>query len=221
MQRVALAGYRGQKADLLVAIKKSQPIGAKELGTMFGVTTNALRRHLDALEEDGVVARRAEARGVGAPVHLYSLTSDGEGLFPQAAADALGAMLDAVAKAGVSDEVVGVFRRRWEALALQAKPLMAGLTFTERAQLVAELLSAEGYLAEVVSAGGERIVIKEHHCAVRAVAERFPELCEAEQRFLEDLLGTPVERQARVLDGCNHCAFHAQPASTAGAASAA
>jgi len=212
MQRIALAGYRGQKADLLVAIKKSQPVGAKELGATFGVTTNALRRHLDALEEDGVIARRSEVRGVGAPVHLYFLTPAGESLFPQASADALGAMLDAV---------VAVFRRRWETLARQAKPLMAGLSFSERAQLVAELLSAEGYLAEVSVADGDRLVITEHHCAVRAVAERFPELCEAEQRFLEDLLGTPVERQARVLDGCNHCAFHAQPDPTAGAASAA
>ncbi|MFO0271027.1 MAG: helix-turn-helix transcriptional regulator [Gemmatimonadota bacterium] len=221
MQRIALAGDRGQKADLLVAIKKSQPVGAKELGATFGVTTNALRRHLDALEEDGVIARRSEVRGVGAPVHLYFLTPAGESLFPQASADALGAMLDAVVAAGVSDEVVAVFRRRWETLARQAKPLMAGLSFSERAQLVAELLSAEGYLAEVSVADGDRLVITEHHCAVRAVAERFPELCEAEQRFLEDLLGTPVERQARVLDGCNHCAFHAQPDPTAGAASAA
>lgn len=221
MQRVALPGYRGLKADLLVAVKKSQPVGAKELALQFGLTANALRRHLDALEEDGVIARRAEARGVGAPVHLYSLTADGESLFPQATADALSALLDVVQGTGVSDEIVAVFRRRWETLAAQAKPLAQALSFTERGQLVAELLSAEGYLAEVTSVGDDRIVIKEHHCAVRAVAERFPEICEAEQRFLEDLLGTRVERQARVLDGCSHCAFHAQSNTTSGAVSAA
>ncbi|MDX2182384.1 MAG: hypothetical protein SFW08_00225 [Gemmatimonadaceae bacterium] len=221
MQRVVLPGYRGVKADLLVAIKKAQSIGAKELGTQFGVTANALRRHLDSLEEDGVVARRLEQRGLGAPTHAYFLTAAGEALFPQAATDALGELLDAVKATGASDEVVAVFRRRWESLANQAKPLAASMTFSERAQLVAELLSAEGYLAEAEVIGGDQVVIREHHCAVRAVAERFPAVCEAEQRFLEQLLGTTVTREARVLDGCSHCAFHAQaesPASTASAA---
>lgn len=209
MQRVAIPGYRGVKADLLVAIKKAQPVGAKALASTFGVTPNALRRHLDVLEDDGILERRHEARPVGAPAHVYSLTPDGEALFPQAASDAIGDVLDAVKASGSGDEVVAVFRRRWERLATEAKPLVASMTFAERGQLVAELLSAEGFLAEAEVLADGRLVIREHHCALRAVAERFPELCEAERRAIEALLGTPVEREARVLDGCGHCAVRA------------
>jgi DeoR family suf operon transcriptional repressor len=209
-QRIALAGYRGIKAELLVAIKKSQPVGIKELADRFSVTANAVRRHLEALETDGVVAFRAEVRGVGAPQHVWSLTEDGEALFPSADLAAFGEILDAMKASGASDEIVAVFRRRWDRLAESAKPLTEGLSFTERAQLAAELLSSEGHMAEVEVLAADRLVIREHHCAIRAVAERFPEVCAAEARFLSDLLGVEVVREAHALDGCAHCAFTAQ-----------
>jgi predicted ArsR family transcriptional regulator len=49
--------------------------------------------------------------------------------------------------------------------------------------------------------------LTEHNCAVKAVAERFPELCQAEARFLEFVLGGPVERRAHMLTGCGACEY--------------
>ena len=51
----ALGGFRGMRAELLVALKKAQPMTAHELGEQFGLTANALRRHLKVLEDDGLV----------------------------------------------------------------------------------------------------------------------------------------------------------------------
>ncbi|MFO0070691.1 MAG: helix-turn-helix domain-containing protein, partial [Gemmatimonas sp.] len=70
----ALGGFRGVRAELLVALRKAQPLTAHELGEQFGLTANALRRHLKALEEDGLVRYERDVRGVGAPVFAYSLT---------------------------------------------------------------------------------------------------------------------------------------------------
>ncbi len=210
MQRVALPGYRGLKADILVALKKSQPLTVKELAERFDLTANALRRHLEVLEEDGMISHRSEVRGVGAPVHAYVLTADGEGLFPQAFTAALAEVLDVMRKAGATDEVVAVFRRKWDQLADDARPLLAGLSFAERVQLLAELLNADGFMAEAEVPSPTRAVIRAHHCAIRAVAERFPEVCGAEQQFLEVVLGAPVVREQHILDGCNHCVFTVQ-----------
>ena len=70
----ALGGFRGVRADLLVALKKAQPLTAHELGQQFGLTANGLRRYLKALEEDGLVRYERAVHGVGAPVFAYSLT---------------------------------------------------------------------------------------------------------------------------------------------------
>ena len=92
----APGGYRGTRGEILTALKKSQPLTAKELADRFGVTPNALRRHLKGLEGEGIVQYRREIRGVGGPVFAFSLTDAGEALFPRAYERALTEILDLV-----------------------------------------------------------------------------------------------------------------------------
>jgi DeoR family suf operon transcriptional repressor len=71
---------------------------------------------------------------------------------------------------------------------------------------VAQLLSDEGYMAEGTASSGSGTLI-EHNCAVQAVAERFPEICAAEARFLAAALGAEVDRQGHILSGCSACEY--------------
>jgi DeoR family suf operon transcriptional repressor len=213
MQHVpaSLSGFRGLRAELLVALKKApHPLTAKELAEQFGVTANALRRHLDSLEAEELVRHRREVRGVGAPVHAYSLTAAGDALFPRGHADVLTAVLESVRETAGSAGVVALARRQWERLVEEASPRLAELPLHERAQLLAELRSSQGYMAEATVLP-DRIVLREHHCAIRDVADRFPEICIAEQEFVERMLGVPVERTCHMLSGCSSCAYTVRP----------
>lgn len=217
MRRIAasLSGYRGLKADLLVALKKAQPLTAKELGERFGLTPNALRRHLKALEEAEVVRYQREVRGVGGPVYAYSLTASGESLFPNAYADALVAALEVLGEQTGPETVVELFRRQWVGLVGDAGPTLAALPLAERAQLLAELRSSQGYMAEAAPAAAaddaDAVLVREHNCAIRAAAERFPAICAAEQRLFEEILDADVERRAHILAGCNECEYVVRP----------
>ena len=64
-----------------------------------------------------------------------------------------------------------------------------------------------GYMAEgtVTESGG---TLTEHNCAISAVAERFPEICAAEARFLADVLNAEVARREHILSGCTTCEYH-------------
>jgi len=213
MQQVpaSLSGFRGLRAELLVALKKApHALTAKELAEQFGLTPNALRRHLDSLEADDLVRHRREVRGVGAPVHAYSLTAGGESLFPQGHAAVLAAVLESVRETSGPAGVVALARRQWERLAEEASPRLAELPLHERAQLLAELRSSQGYMAEATEFE-DRIVLREHHCAIRDVAESFPEICIAEQEFVERMLGVSVERTCHMLTGCSSCAYTVRP----------
>ena len=44
--KTALVGYRGIQAELLLALKKQQPLTARELAARFDVTPNAMRRQI-------------------------------------------------------------------------------------------------------------------------------------------------------------------------------
>ena len=99
-------------------------------------------------------------------------------------------------------------------MAEAAKPRLATLPLHERAQLLAELLAAEGYMSEAIAsetvAGrGEATTIRHHNCAVREIALRFPEVCSAEAEFIETVLDAPVERRTHLKDGCSACEYGA------------
>jgi DeoR family suf operon transcriptional repressor len=210
MQRVpaTLSGFRGLRAELLVTLKKApHPMTARELALQFGLTANALRRHLEQLEAEDLVRHRSEVRGVGAPVFAYSLTDMGEALFPQGYASVLAAVLESVRETAGPEGVMALARRQWARLAEQAAPRLAELPLHERAQLLAELRSSQGYMAEALDGGQGGPLLREHHCAIRDVAEQFPEICVAEQEFVEQMLGQPVERTAHILSGCSCCEY--------------
>lgn len=214
-----LPGYRGTRGDVLVALKKAQPLTAKELADRFGVTPNALRRHLKELEAEGTVKYRREIRGVGGPVFAYSLTEVGERLFPQGYDSALAAVLDLVREKLGSEGVLELFTRRWREIAERVKPELELLPLNERTRRLAELLTSLGYMAEASAGSGATLsdsTLKEHNCAIRAVIDRFPEICVAEERFLEEVLGAHVTRQSHIAAGANCCEYCIHPAASAG-----
>ncbi|MEO7360895.1 MAG: ArsR family transcriptional regulator [Gemmatimonadaceae bacterium] len=233
---VSLGGYRGVRAELLVALKKAQPVTAHELGAQFGLTANALRRYLKVLEEEGLVRFRRLVRGLGAPVYAFSLTESGEALFPRTYASVLTSALTALHAEGGTEAVRNVFAQEWAALAADAAPLMSSLPLSERASVMAELLTSRGYMAEAVSvdANGNEIEqytdasdvatvvtkLRLHNCSMREIAEMFPEACEAEAQFVEQMLGVPMVREGHQLRGCRTCEYSTAFTGTCGSATA-
>ncbi len=206
---VPLAGFKGLRRDLLVALRKEQPLTAKELGARFGLTANAFRRHLKELGAAGLVRFRREVRGVGGPVYAYSLTERGEQLFPRSYASPLADALEVVRTEQGSEGVVRIFRRRWQAVADAAKPVLATMPLAERARAVAAMLTDNGYMAESESASPHAVLIRAHNCALHEIARQFPEVCSAEVAFIEDVLGTGVERRSHMMHGCTSCEYAA------------
>jgi predicted ArsR family transcriptional regulator len=91
----------------------------------------------------------------------------------------------------------------------QANALLAsvgGASLEDRVRAVVELLKGQGFMAEW-SVEGETVRIAEHNCAVQAVAQKYPELCDAEADFLRDILQTDVKRAAYIPKGCNACEY--------------
>jgi DeoR family suf operon transcriptional repressor len=203
----SLAGFRGIRGDVLIAVKKAQPVSAKELAASFGLTPNALRRHLKELGAEGLVQCARQVRGVGGPVLLYSLTDAGEALFPRAYDSTLTTLLDGVRAQSGTEGVVALFRAQWERVAGGAKEELARLPLNERAQLLAELLTSHGYMAESEMMQRDEGLIREHNCVLRSVAERFPEVCAAEETFLAEFLGAVVERRKHIASGASCCEY--------------
>src|SRR2546426_2310424 len=101
-----LAAHKGPRGEILVELKRAQPLTAKQLAEKLGVSANAIRHHLKELEAEGLVAYGREHRGVGAPTFAYRLSGAGEALFPRRYEETLTELLQRVTeKAGRSAAV--------------------------------------------------------------------------------------------------------------------
>ena len=207
----AIAGHRGLRGQILFRIKRSQPVTAKELGEAFGVSANAIRRHLKELELDGSVEYGRQQRGLGAPAYVYRLTARGEALFPNRYEEALKVLLQHIEERAGRGEVSRVFLQQFRERAAQLKTELADQPVEVRLERLVRMLSEEGYMAEWDSRGGS-IRLAEHNCAIRAVAERYPEVCAAERRFLTEVLAAQVERRTHITEGSNSCEYAITPA---------
>ena len=94
---------------------------------------------------------------------------------------------------------------------------LEGTSPEERLEIVTRALAEEGFMPEwrPTPDGG---ALMEHNCAIHAVAEQFPEVCDAEERFLSRTLGADIERRTHILSGCGACGYNVRFRPTAATA---
>jgi DeoR family suf operon transcriptional repressor len=193
---------------VLAELKRAQRLTARQLAAALGMSLNATRRHLRDLEAEGLIQHERQHRGVGAPVFAYRLSSGGEALFPRRYEATLLELLDRLVGREGREVAVATLEEHFGAMAGRLGAETVAMDPAARLQAVARAMTAEGYMAEAEAADATFGTLVEHNCAIQAIAERFPELCAAEARFLEEVLGASVERRGHILAGCGACEYH-------------
>src|SRR2546430_17715370 len=95
-----LAAHKGLRGQILLELKRAQPLTARDLAGKLRVSPNAIRHHLKELEAQQLIAYRRAQRGAGAQTYPYPLSGDGEALFPRQYEDALTDVLERLAEKG-------------------------------------------------------------------------------------------------------------------------
>ena len=191
---------RGRVVSLLFELG---PCTAVTLSERLGLTSAAIRRHLDALRAEGTVSTREAQHPTvtrGRPARLYALTDAGHAAGRTAYDD-----LAISALRFMTPEQVEAFAQARGA-ELEARCASVAIAANKPAAL-ADALSADGYAASV-SEQGLGVQLCQHHCPVQHVAEEFPQLCEAETTALGRLLGVQVRRLGTIAHGDGLCTTH-------------
>lgn len=201
----------GTRNRVVRTILENGPTTAAVLADGLGLTPAAVRRHLDALVAEGLIEERepraAATRGRGRPARLFAVTDAGRDSFDQAYDDLAAGALRFVEQHGGREAVADFARQRVAELEARYRPGVEAAPEGGRAQALAEALSGDGYAATIRAAvaghAGEQLC--QHHCPVAHVAEKYPELCEAETEVFARLLGTHVQRLATIAHGDGVC----------------
>jgi predicted ArsR family transcriptional regulator len=194
------------------------PQSAAALADRLGLSPAGIRRHLDALVADGLLtegpARPAANRGRGRPARVFSMTEAGRAAFPNGYDDLAVTALRYLRDSGGDGAIAAFAESRAAALVdLVGGDVARGASPATRAEALADALTANGYAATAAEAPAG-VQICQHHCPVEHVAAEFPQLCEAETRAFERLLGTDVRRLATIAHGDGVCTTHVAVRST-------
>ncbi len=185
----------------LLALLREGAWTVDDLAERLGVTDNAVRFHLDALERAGTVRKEGvrRIRGAGQPASLFSLSAGGEEAFSQAYAPVLIACLDELRDQTSAPQLVAFLKRVGKRLARDIGHSTGSLS--SRVTGASDLLNSLGGLTAVEKSGGAyRIVgracplstaVEADHCVCAAVTSLVAEVVGAEVTERCDRSGRP------------------------------
>lgn len=194
---------------LLMVLKTRGPQTTTDLGVALGITGEAARQQLAKLAADGLVEARSEARGVGRPSQLWSLTGAGHARFPDTHAELTVQLIHTI-RTVLGEEALErlIAAREAETCAHYTAALVGADTMQERIARLATIRSREGYMAEWRREGDDYVLI-ENHCPICAAAATCQGLCRAELELFREVLGAEatVTRTDHILAGARRCVY--------------
>lgn len=198
------------KRRIIERLKRADTATAPELAAEFGLTDTAIRQHLEALENAELVERViAPSSGRGRPPVHWRLAASASSLFADRHSDLTVELIVSIRDALGEEALEAVVRTRAERqLATYRVAIDDTASLSAKVHRIAELRSAEGYLAEAVESDGH-LTLVEHHCPIRDAADSCAGLCSAELNLFQKALGpdVTVAREQHLLDGGQRCAY--------------
>ncbi len=191
---------------ILRTLRSKASCTVKELAEAADVSPVSVRHHLSNLQAEGLVAVKEVKHGVGRPRHLFSLTDAAIEMFPSRYYRLTNRLLDEIKENMPDGQAEELLSGVAVSMASSYAKQVGDLPIEERLQKLLELLSEEGFEAEMEVRDGE-IIIRELSCPYYRIGQEHPEICMIDQTFIAEVLSVPVRRVKWILDGDQHCTF--------------
>ncbi|HEY0673592.1 MAG TPA: ArsR family transcriptional regulator [Longimicrobiales bacterium] len=208
-QRRLLASTRGRVITLL----RTGPRTVNELADSIGLTDNAVRTHLAALERDGLVEQEGVRRAFGKPAFVYRLTGDAESLFPKAYASLLGSVLARLRAERGTQGLEEFLRAVGLEAGTQARSNAAAMR--ERVDAAVQVLSELGGLAQVEEEEGA-FVIRGFSCPIGSIVDENPEACTLAEELVAGVVDAEVHECCDRSGSAPRCVFRIEKQSNNG-----
>ncbi len=206
------SGLTSTKHNILQSLLRHGQAAAGQLAQELNLSTQAIRRHLNELEAEGLIEYQSVQQGMGRPQHLYQLSSAGrDRLSPQKYSEFAVSFLDTLAETAGKEQVSKVLEKQWQRKAAEYRTRLGSGNLKQRIAKLVQLRQEEGYMAELHQASPpkkQQFVLVEHNCAISDVAESYPSICGHElEMFAAVLPDCVVQRTQWINDGEHRCGY--------------
>ena len=207
----------GTRLRILQQLQRNSNDTVDGLSREIGLAPATIRRHLDILQRDRLVAFKEVRKKTGRPEYSFYLTDEGQETLPKSYDQLLGMMISELGSLSVEQtsnkdgqEIVElVFQRLSENVWDQHKNLVDGAQFDQRIEALMGVLTDDEFYPEYEIVDGQmRLFLM--NCPFRSVALQNTAVCSYDSNVITAMLGTKVEREACISNGDGCCLYTAQ-----------
>ena len=204
---------RQQIVDFL---RKNARATVKDLDAYLGLTSTGVRQHLTVLEREGLVQSHEERGHVGRPALVYSLTEQGDALFPKQYDDLANVLLEEVREISGAQSLQTLLRRTASRFAEPYRSRLEGRPLAERVIEATEIIQERGSQADCVQVGDDWL-IRQYTCPFPKVAHTNSCVCALDVEFVRQMVGADARLSTSLLRGDPACTFRIRPTQPASA----
>lgn len=210
---LAILGNRQQ--DLLkLLLKSKRGLTVVELSERLNITRNAVRQHVAALENEGLLSHGDSRPSGGRPEQLYVLTELGRELFPRHYSWFAQLVLASLKQEDGAEALQQRLELMGNGVAQQMLSQHPGLeTAPQKVAKVAEVMEQLGYNASLSTAENGMPVIEADNCVFHNLAMKDPDICRFDLALLSSFTDSTVEHQECMASGGHVCRFRFTPKS--------
>jgi predicted ArsR family transcriptional regulator len=192
----------------ILALLKKGPQTVQALSRALGITSMGVRQQLNALERDGLIQYHVEPRGLGRPGYVYTLTGQGDELFPRTYPQFAGSVLETVKLLDGEEGIERIFAKRTDLVGKLYEKRMIGKDLERRVQELADIRTEEGYMAEWEKVNKDTFLLRENNCAICQIAQQCIQACSYELALFQRVLPEAnVSRESHILQGDSACTY--------------
>ncbi|OWY33667.1 helix-turn-helix transcriptional regulator [Herbaspirillum aquaticum] len=196
---------------LLLRLKTRGPASTAELAGELQVTPEAARQQLQKLAAEGLICPRQVQTTVraGRPRQDWELTGAGHRRFPDTHAQLTVQLIGSIRQLFGEPGLNKLIDQREQDMRADYLLQCDGITApAKRLQRLAELRTAEGYMARVEKDGRDWLLV-EDHCPICAAASTCQGFCRSELQLFGEVLGKEfaITREEHLPAGGRRCVY--------------
>ena len=204
---ITLFGLRQQQL-LTLLLQNKGGLTVEGLSKGLGITDNAVRQHLTALERDGMVAKGETQSTGGRPEHLYGLTTAGQELFPRHYSWFAELLINSLREEQGTDALRERLEAMGKAVGRQVAGRLAGVKDKrERIRALAGIMRELGYQSGTIDQEEKWPAIEATNCVFHTLAKCYPEVCHFDLAMMSEVVGCNVLHDECMVRGGHVCRF--------------
>lgn len=197
-----------QQALLKLLLKNKGGLTLEELSDYLKISRNAVRQHIAALENNGIVTEGMTRPSGGRPEQLYVLTDEGKEFFPRNYSWFAQLMVELIAQ---ESGVAGLRERlgtMGEGVAQQLLSQNSALkTREQKVEKLSEVMEELGYNTKSFAVNSDALTIEADNCIFHNLAMKNPEICQFDLALLSTFTDSTVNHEVCMAKGGNVCRF--------------